>query len=124
MKMDIPTWACQEFLRAAARGRAAFPLLQKALVATVTENSIETDLRLGVEAKGGMCLKWVSPGRRGVPDRIVVTRRGNTIYVETKAPGGRLESWQERCHAELRKRKCRVEVIWTPEQVNEFLCSL
>ena len=88
------------------------------------ESDIETDVRVGVEAKGGLCLKFISPGRRGVPDRIVITRRGNTIYVETKAPGGRLESWQERCHAELRKRKCRVEVIWTPEQVNVFLCSL
>ena len=122
--IGFPAKALADCLFNLRYGPTECPSLQKVLVATVTENSIETDLRLGVEAKGGMCLKWVSPGRRGVPDRIVVTRRGNTIYVETKAPGGRLESWQERCHAELRKRKCRVEVIWTPEQVNGFLCSL
>ena len=30
---------------------------------------------IGVEAKGGECLKWASPGRRGVPDRIIMAVR-------------------------------------------------
>ncbi len=95
----------------------------------VTESSIEADLRIGVEAKGGECWKWVSPGRKGVPDRIIFMpvrayENPEAVFVETKAPNGRLESWQERCHKRLRRLGYRVEVIWTPEQVNEFLCSL
>lgn len=88
------------------------------------ESSIETDLRLGVEAKVGECFKWVSPGRVGVPDRIVLMPGKTAIFVETKAPLGVLKSWQDRCHKELRRLGFRVEVIWTPQQVNEFLESL
>lgn len=88
------------------------------------ESSIEGDLVIGVEAKGGECLKFVSPGRRGPPDRIVLMPGSKIIFVETKAPDGVLKSWQSRYHVMLRALGFRVEVIWTPAQVNRFLCSL
>jgi hypothetical protein len=39
--------------------------------ASVRESEVESHLRLSVEAEGGMCEKYVSPGRAGVPDRVV-----------------------------------------------------
>lgn len=88
------------------------------------ESALENDLYIGVIVKGGECMKWSSPGRRGVPDRIVMMPGAKLVYVETKTKGGKLHSWQKRCHERLRELGFRVEVIWTPEQVNEFLCSL
>lgn len=51
------------------------------------ESDIERYLRKQVEANGGKCWKWVSPGRRGVPDRIVIMPGGVIAFVELKAPG-------------------------------------
>lgn len=96
----------------------------KGLQVTVTENKIERYLIEGIEERGGECLKWVSPGRRGVPDRIVLMPTARIVFVETKAPLGVLKSWQKRCHSMLRRFGFRVEVLWTLEQVAEFLCSL
>lgn len=86
------------------------------------EEAIETDLRIGVETKGGQCIKWT--GRKGVPDRIVLMPNAKIVFVETKAPDGDVKSWQDRCHKMLRGLGFRVEVIWTPQQVNRFLETL
>ena len=101
-----------------------FRLLQKVLPVRVTENKVENRLRVGVENRGGECLKWVSPGRVGPPDEIVLMDGARIIFVETKAPDGVLKSWQARYHKMLRRLGFRVEVLWTCEQVDEFLCSL
>lgn len=53
----------------------------------MAESDIESYLRKRVEANGGKCWKWVSPGRRGVPDRIVLMPGGVVAFVETKSPG-------------------------------------
>jgi len=88
------------------------------------ESSLEDLLRIGVEEAGGSCLKLVSPGRRGVPDRIVLMPGGRIVFVEMKAPTGKVKPWQNRCHIALRLLGFRVEVLWTPEQVNKFLETL
>jgi len=41
-----------------------------------------------------------------------------------KAPTGKVKPWQNRCHIALRLLGFRVEVLWTPEQVNKFLETL
>ena len=51
------------------------------------EKTIESKLRKGIKAIGGMCLKWESPGFTGVPDRIILLPGGRVVFVETKAPG-------------------------------------
>lgn len=90
----------------------------------VTENSVEDFLREGVEALGGQCIKWTSPGRVGPPDEIVLMPGAQIIFVETKAPDGVLKSWQARFHKMLRELGFRIEVLWTLEQVEEFLATL
>jgi hypothetical protein len=96
------------------------------------EITVEDALTNGVEAIGGECYKWTSPGCKGVPDRIVLLPSADRfgigpprmIFVETKAPDGVLKSWQTRCHQRLRELGFRVEVLWTIEQVKRFLCNL
>lgn len=84
------------------------------------ESYIESKLRSGVEKLGGKCLKFVTPGKRGAPDRIVLLR-GKTVFVETKTPAGRLEPIQKAYHRELQEAGFKVQVIKTIEQVNFFL---
>lgn len=50
------------------------------------ERDIERSLVRMVKRNGGQCLKWVSPGWSGVPDRIILMPLGNIIFVETKRP--------------------------------------
>jgi len=78
----------------------------------VCERDIEQALVDAVESEGGICWKWVSPGRVGVPDRIVVLR-GRVVFVELKAPGEKLRPEQERRHADLRRAGADVITIDT-----------
>ncbi|WP_034652543.1 VRR-NUC domain-containing protein [Corynebacterium vitaeruminis] len=52
----------------------------------MNEQAIEQHLKQAVEAIGGLCWKFTSPGTSGVPDRICI-HRGRVIFVELKAPG-------------------------------------
>lgn len=85
------------------------------------ESTIEARLVRLVRARGGLCYKFVSPGNPGVPDRIVITPDGRTIYVELKTPVGRLAKMQKWQHTEMLKRNAEVRTLWSIEQVNEFV---
>lgn len=87
------------------------------------ETEVETYLIKGVELLGGECVKFVSPGRRGAPDRIILMP-GCIIFVETKAPDGVLRPWQSRYHMMLRRFGFRVVTLWTKQQVRDFLLAL
>lgn len=65
------------------------------------EKEIERKLKLLVEGRlGGVCLKWVCPGWRGVPDRILLFPGGRVYFVELKRPEGSkvepLQTWWKR----------------------------
>ena len=59
------------------------------------EKDIEKKLGRQLEKFGCLYLKFVSPGNPGVPDRIVITPDGRTIYVELKTEIGRLSNIQK-----------------------------
>ena len=63
------------------------------------ESYIENYLVRKVKENNGLCLKFVSPGNPGVPDRIVITPDGRTIYVELN--GG----WQACQNSEMAKER-------------------
>lgn len=48
------------------------------------ERDVERYVRKKVEKMGGLCMKWVSPGKVGVPDRIVLMPGGWQCFVEFK----------------------------------------
>lgn len=63
------------------------------------EKDIESKLRKMVERHGGKCLKWVCPGWKGVPDRILLFPGGHIFFVETKRPkGGKVDPLQRKWH--------------------------
>ena len=51
------------------------------------EASLEQKIVGSVKSRGGKCLKWVSPGYTGVPDRIVFLPGGKIVFAEIKKPG-------------------------------------
>lgn len=53
------------------------------------ESEIERKLKNKIKALGNgvKCLKFVSPGYTGVPDRIILLPGANVIFVELKQPG-------------------------------------
>lgn len=51
------------------------------------EKRIEKRLAEEARRRGGMAVKFTSPGTSGVPDRLVVMPGGKMGLVEVKAPG-------------------------------------
>ncbi|WP_074013703.1 VRR-NUC domain-containing protein [Candidatus Sodalis sp. SoCistrobi] len=72
------------------------------------EKAIEQQLIRAVKAAGGIAYKFVSPGRLGVPDRLVVLPGGRVLFVECKAPGQKARPSQQREHNRLRALGCEV----------------
>jgi len=58
------------------------------------EKYIEQKLILAVKAKGGLALKFVSPGFYGVPDRLVLLPNALIAFVELKRKGEKLRPLQ------------------------------
>lgn len=88
------------------------------------ESSLEHRLVCEVERIGGKALKWVSPGNRGVPDRIVILPGGRTVYVEMKAPGKPLEPLQVRWAKILREMGHQVYKIDSNEGIDKFITEV
>lgn len=61
-----------------------------------SEKKIEQKLCSEVKKRGGMAVKFVSPGLDGVPDRLVLFQGGVSAFVELKAPGRKMRPLQER----------------------------
>ncbi|MER6520054.1 VRR-NUC domain-containing protein [Streptomyces sp. NPDC001553] len=87
------------------------------------ERAIEGYLLAQCREHGFLCLKFVSPARGGVPDRIVVAPCG-TVFVEVKRPGGRLRKLQQLTHAKLRRHGAEVHVVDDKPSVDAFVANL
>lgn len=74
------------------------------------ERDIERRVCALARAKGWSVFKWVSPSRRGVPDRIFV-RDGRVVFVEFKAPGGRARPLQDHVRTELLRQRAVCHVV-------------
>lgn len=84
------------------------------------ELSIEQYLVQQVERNGGLCEKFCSPGKRGVPDRLVTWPGGTMELVEVKAPGKKPRPEQARDHRRRARLGVTVHVIDTREGVRLF----
>lgn len=85
------------------------------------EKDVEKYLRKMVRQAGGECLKWVSPGTVGVPDRIVIFPDGKIIFVELKRPGEKPRSVQRAMLRGLYRLHCRVITIDNKKSVKGFV---
>lgn len=88
------------------------------------ESTLERRLVREVKRIGGRAPKWVSPGNRGVPDRIVILPGGQTVFVEMKAPGKPLEPLQIRWASILKRMGHRVYKIDSAEGIEKFISEV
>ena len=75
------------------------------------EKNIEQALIRAVRNTGGLCLKFVSPGWDGAPDRICLWPGGRIAFVELKRPGGKVRPLQWTRLEQLRALGFRADVV-------------
>ena len=85
------------------------------------EKTIEQKLVKKAKDRGGLALKFVSPGYDGMPDRIVILPDGHVGFVEVKAPGKEPRPLQIARHSLLMRLGCKVYVLDNTEQIGEIL---
>ena len=89
------------------------------------ESTVEARLRKGVERAGGRCLKFVSPGHTGVPDRIILMPGGRVYFAELKAPGEKERPRQEYVQRKLAELGLKTyAAVDTFERVADVLSEL
>ena len=93
-------------------------LTPNTLCPNTLERTVEKYLVKRVKEAGGMAPKWVSPGRSGVPDRIVFLPGGRIIFVEVKAPGKKLGPLQVHVKGQLESLGVDFRVVDSKEAVN------
>ena len=84
---------------------------------------IEQKLVRAVKKEGGLCLKFVSPGMDGMPDRLILMSGGRIAFVEVKAPGKKPRPLQVCRHEQLRELGYEVFVLDRPEDI-PFLMTI
>lgn len=85
------------------------------------EKEIEKKLTLEVKKRGGLAVKFVSPGFDGMPDRIVLMPEGKMAFVEVKALGKRPRPLQMARHKLLRALGFLVFVLDDESQIGGIL---
>lgn len=83
------------------------------------ESKIEKALVRRATAAGGLVRKLAWVGRRGAPDRLVKLPDRPPMFVELKAPGGRLSKLQELEHRRMIEAGLDVRVVWNLQGVQE-----
>lgn len=85
------------------------------------ESVIEGRLRKEAEKRGGMALKFVSPGMSGVPDRLILMPDGKAAFVELKAPEKKLRPLQKKRKEQFEKLGFKVYVEDETERIGVIL---
>ena len=85
------------------------------------ESTVEHRLVIEVKKRGGIALKFVSPGIDGVPDRLVLLPHGKSAFVEVKAPGRTPRPLQVRRIVQLRELGYLVYCLDHPNQIGGIL---
>lgn len=91
---------------------------------TSSEKKIEKKLRLGVEALGGLCLKFPAVFFAGIPDRLCIMPGGLVFFVETKGEGLKLAPRQIYVAKKLESLGVKVYVANNLAMVDQLILSL
>lgn len=84
------------------------------------ESVIEYYLVRTVHKLGGEALKFESPGRRHVNDRLCILPGGKVWFIELKQPGAKPRMGQVRFHARLNELGCYWAVLDTKEKIDQW----
>ena len=85
---------------------------------TILERELERQLVSSIEAEGGRCLKWTSPGTIGLPGGVIA-------FVEMKRPkGSKVGPLQKYWKRVLTGLGFRHYIIHTPLQLQDMLRTL
>lgn len=87
------------------------------------ESEVEGYLKEQCELHGALCEKHVSPGLRGVPDRLITWTDGVMYLVETKAPSVSARGNQTRDHERRMRRRCYVALLDTKAGVDAWIAQ-
>lgn len=92
----------------------------------IRENKVEKYLDQKIIELGGITRKWVSPGRDGVPDRIVIYGKGyvEVVFTEVKTNDGTMSVAQEREHKILIDHGQAVTTVYGNRGVDAFIADL
>lgn len=85
------------------------------------EKDIEAQVGRMVKQRGGLWLKWSSPGYTGVPDRILLAPGGRVAFVEMKQEGGRLSARQRYVGRLLQSFGFKWFVVYNKDEAREML---
>ena len=87
----------------------------------MTEKHVEQALTKAVRDRGGLALKFVSPGLSGVPDRIILMPGRCCAFVELKAPGKPLRPLQVKRKRQLESLGFPVYRVDHPDRIGGIL---
>ena len=85
------------------------------------EKHTEQKLIADAKVRGGLAVKFVSPGFDGMPDRLVLMPGGHIGFVEVKAPGKKPRPLQVSRHSLLRRLGFKVYVLDSPADIAGML---
>lgn len=85
------------------------------------ESLLEKNLVAEVKNRGGLAVKFVSPGFDGVPDRLILLTGGKLAFVELKSPGKTMRPLQEKRARQLAALGFRVYCIDDKEKIGGVL---
>lgn len=88
------------------------------------EYAVEKHLVQKAQECGGICLKFISPGTAGVPDRIVILPGGKIGFAELKAQGKKPRLVQRAVLRVLYRLGCRVAAIDNKKSAEGFIRRL
>ena len=89
------------------------------------ERSIETYFVNLCCQQGWMCEKFTSPGKRGVPDRIITAGpNGLVCFAEIKAPGERPTRLQHEDHKQRERKGVKVFIVDSKYKAREVVAKI
>lgn len=91
------------------------------MTAKISEKKVENYLERRAKATGAIVRKLVSPGRRGIMDRLIIMPVDRVHFVEVKRPGEKLDDHQAREKALFESYGCQCFCLTCFEEVDGFI---